>query len=107
MGAQTQDSHVKPFVLVVLDVSFYDPAMPDSLISVGRVIEAGFTVIHRIPSQAKEDRFSLKTIPLYGGTITMPDGKTILVMEYKAGRERGWWRTGTDKLASYGLETEV
>jgi len=25
----------------------------------------------------------------------------------KAGRERGWWRTGTDKLASYGLETEV
>ena len=82
MGAQTQDSHAKPFVLVVPDVSFYDPAMPDSLISVGRVIEAGFTVIHRIPSQAKEDGFSLKTIPLYGGTITMPDGKTILVMEY-------------------------
>jgi len=25
----------------------------------------------------------------------------------KAGRERGWWRTGKDKLASYGLDTEV
>jgi len=31
----------------------------------------------------------------------------ILHTKGKAGRERGWWMTGTDKLASYGLETEV
>ena len=31
----------------------------------------------------------------------------ILSTKCKAGRERGWWRTGTDKLASYGLDTEV
>ena len=31
----------------------------------------------------------------------------ILHTKDKAGRERGWWRTGMDKLASYGLETEV
>jgi len=52
MGAETQDSHGKPCVLVVPDVSVYDPAMSDSLLPVGRLIEAGFTVHHRIPSQA-------------------------------------------------------
>jgi len=56
--------------------------MSDSLIPVGRLIEAGFMVNHRIPSQANEDRFFLKAFPLYGGTIMMPDGKTIIVMEY-------------------------
>jgi len=82
MGAETQDSHGKPFVLVIPDVSVYDPAMSDSLIPVGRLIEAGFPVNHRIPSQANEDGFSLKAVPLYGGTITTPDGKTTIVMEY-------------------------
>ena len=42
MDAETQDSHGKPFVLVVPDVSVYDPAMSDRLIPVGRLIEAGF-----------------------------------------------------------------
>jgi len=55
MGAEMQDSHGKPLVLVVPDVSAYDPAMSDSLIPVGRLIEAGFSVNHRIPSQANED----------------------------------------------------
>ena len=82
MGTETQDSHGKPCVLVVPDVSVYDPAMSDSLIPVGRLIEAGFTVNHRIPTQANEDIFSLKAFPLYGGTITTPDNKTIIVMEY-------------------------
>jgi len=31
----------------------------------------------------------------------------ILYNKGKAGRGKGWWRTGTDKLASYGLDTEV
>ena len=48
MGAETQDSHRKPFVLVVPDVSVYDPAMSESLIPVGRLIEAGFSINHRI-----------------------------------------------------------
>jgi len=55
--------------------------MSDSRIP-GRLIEAGLTVNHRIPSQANEDGFSLKAVPLYGGTITTPDGKSIIVMEY-------------------------
>ena len=41
-------------------------------------------------------------------TPPIPKGaQRILHTKGKAGRERGWWRTGTDKLASYGLETEV
>ena len=28
-------------------------------------------------------------------------------MQGKTSRGREWWRTGTDKLASYGLDTEV
>jgi len=48
---------------------------------VGCLIAAGFSVNHKIPSQVNEDGFSLKAVPLYGGTITRPDGKTI-VMEY-------------------------
>jgi len=85
MGAETQDSHGKPFVIVVTlpDVSVYDSAMSDSLIPVSCLIKAGFTVSRRIPSQAKEDGFFLNTVPLYrdGGTITMPDGKTIIVIK--------------------------
>jgi len=53
-----------------------------TLILVGRLIETGFTVNYRIPSQPKEDGFCLKTVPLYGGTITTPNGKTIIVMKY-------------------------
>jgi len=38
----------------------------------------------------------------------IPKGaQRILHTKGKAGRERGWWRMGTDKLASYGLDTEV
>jgi len=40
-------------------------------------------------------------------TPTPPIPQGALHTKGKAGRERGWWRTGTDKLASYGLETEV
>ena len=76
-------------VLVVPDVSVYDPAMSDSLILVGRLIEASFSVNHRIPSQANEDGFSLKAVPLYGGTIMTPDGKTMIVMEYAQHTSRG------------------
>ena len=80
MGAETQDSEGKPFVLVVPDISVYEPAMSDSLIPVGRLIEAGFMVNHKISSQANKDAFSLKAFPLYFGIITTPDGKTIIVM---------------------------
>jgi len=41
-------------------------------------------------------------------TPPIPKGaQRILYTKGKAGRERGWWKTGTDKLASYGLDTEA
>ena len=41
-------------------------------------------------------------------TPPIPKGaQRIFYTKGKAGRERGWWRTGTDKLASYGPDTEV
>jgi len=60
IGAETQDSHGKPFVLVVPDVSVYDLATSDSLIPVGRLIEAGVSVNHRVPFQANEGGFPSK-----------------------------------------------
>ena len=42
----------------------------------------GFQSTTEFQSQANEDGFSLKAVLLYGGTITTPDGKTIIVMEY-------------------------
>jgi len=49
MGAEMQDSHGKPFVLVVPDVSVYNPAISDSLIPVGCLIEASFLVYQQNP----------------------------------------------------------
>jgi len=41
-------------------------------------------------------------------TSPIPTGtQKILHAKGKACRERGWYRTATDKLASYGLDTEV
>jgi len=41
-------------------------------------------------------------------TPPIPKGaQRILYTKGKAGRERGWWRTGSDKLATYGLDTKV
>ena len=46
--------------------------------------------------------------PEKSATPPIPSGaQRILYTKGKASRERGWWRTGTDKLASYGLETNV
>ena len=42
MGAETIDQHGTSFILVVPDVSVYDPGMSDSIISAGRLKEAGY-----------------------------------------------------------------
>jgi len=82
MGAETIDQHGKSFILVVPDVSVYDPGMSDSLISAGRLMEAGYNVNVRIPDAALTDGFAPATFPLYGVSITTPDNLTVIVMEY-------------------------
>ena len=78
MGAETIDQHGKSFILVVPDVSLYDPGMSDRLISAGRLMEAGYNINFRIPGDALTDGFAMAT----GGSITTPDNLTVILMEY-------------------------
>ena len=64
MGTETIDQHGKSIILVVLDVSVYDPGMSDSLISAGRLMEAGYKVNFRIPNDALTDGFALASYSL-------------------------------------------
>ena len=56
--------------------------MSDSLISAGRLMEAGYNVNLRIPDDALTYGFTPVTFPLYGGSITTLDNLTVIVMEY-------------------------
>ena len=71
MGAETIDQHGKSFILVVPDVYVYDPGMSDSLISAGRLMEAGYNVNFRIPDDAFTDGFVPATFPLYGVALLL------------------------------------
>ena len=82
MGAETIDQLGKSLILVVPDVSVYDPGMSDILISAGRLMEASYNANFRIPDDALTDDFAPATFPLYGGSITTPDNLTMIVMEY-------------------------
>ena len=82
MGTETVDQYGKHHVLVVLDVSVFNPDVSDSLISAGCLMEADYNVIFRIPSNAVSDGFSSKRFPLYGGTVTTLESSTVIVMEY-------------------------
>jgi len=82
MGTETVNKHGVPYVLVIPDVSVFDPGMSDSLVSAGRLIEADYGVIFRIPSNADSDGFPYAQFPLYGGSVTTSEGSTVIVMEY-------------------------
>jgi len=56
--------------------------MSNSLVSVGHLIEADYGVIFRIPSNADSDGFPSAQFLLYGGSVTTPDGSTVIVMEF-------------------------
>ena len=82
MGTETVDQHGVPYVLIIPDVSVFDPGMSDSLVSAGRPMEADYGVIFRIPSNADHDGFPSAQFPLFGGSVTTPDGSTVIIMEY-------------------------
>ena len=63
-------------------MSVYDPGMSDSLISAGRLMETGYNVNVRIDDDALTDGFAPATFPFYGGSITITDNLTVIVMEY-------------------------
>ena len=64
MGTETVDLHGKHHVLVIPDVSVFNAHMTDSLISAGRLMEADYNVIFRLPSNAASNGFSSKRFPL-------------------------------------------
>jgi len=57
------------------------------------------------------DNWIILTHPLGPETFIVPlipaGAKRILYIKGKVSREKEWWRTGTDKLASHSLDTEV
>jgi hypothetical protein len=72
MGCSTVDIQEIPLTLVIPDESVCDPLLSDSLVSAGRLMEAGFEIIFRLPKDALTDGFQLQKYPQYGGTITTP-----------------------------------
>jgi len=79
---QLVDDHGVPYVFVIPDVLVFDPGMSNSLVSAGRLMEADYRVIFRILSNADSDGFPSAQFPLYGGSVTTPDGSTVIIMEY-------------------------
>ena len=83
MGCETRDITGKVLTIIVPDESVSDASLTDSLIPVGRLKEAGFKVIFRIPSEAPDDGVSLTAYPTYGGFITTPAPQShTIYMEY-------------------------
>jgi len=75
---------------------------------------SGFSEAERayiIPELRATDNRGLLTHPLGPAmSITPPfplGAQRILLAKGNASREKRWWKTGTDKLASHGLDTEV
>ncbi len=73
MGCATVDIKGTPLTIVISDESVFDPLLSDSLVSTGRLMEAGFGVIFRLPKDAGTDGFHPDKYPLYGGTILTPE----------------------------------
>ena len=84
MGCATVDIEGTPLTIVIPDESVFDPLLSDSLVSTGRLMEAGFGVIFRLPKDAGADGFHPDKYPLYGGTILTPENppRTIII-EYQ------------------------
>jgi hypothetical protein len=84
MGCATVDIEGTPLTIVIPDESVFDPLLSDSLVSTGRLMEAGFGVIFRLPKDAGTDGFHPDKYPLYGGTILTPENppRTIII-EYQ------------------------
>ena len=67
MGAETVTAAGNAIVLVIPDVSVHSPDLSDSLVPVGRLMEADFDVRFRLPKHAQADGYP--SFPRYGGTI--------------------------------------
>ena len=64
-----------------------NPKAAESLLPAGPLMEAGFIIDFRIPSDAAEDGYVY--MPSYGGTIVTQSPSRVIIMEYKHFTEVG------------------
>ena len=67
-------------IVVVPAISVSNPKAAESLLPAGRLMEAGYKIEFRIPSDAAEDGYA--HMPLYGGTFITPAPSCVIIMEY-------------------------
>ena len=53
------------------------PSTLDTLISIGRLLEAGFKLVFRLPKDAVSDDNNIALFPRYGDTILTPCSRII------------------------------
>ena len=82
MGCETVDTTGDQLLLVVPGESVFSSKLKESLISVAVLMEAGFDVVFRIPTDAILDGVDPILHPDYGGHITTPDGRQLMMIYY-------------------------
>ncbi len=82
MGCETIDTDGNQLLLVVPGESVFSSKLTESLISVAVLMEAGFDVHFRIPTDATLDEVDPIIHPDYGGHITTPDGRQVMMIYY-------------------------
>jgi hypothetical protein len=82
MGCETVDTAGEQLLLVVPGESVFSSKLKESLISVAVLMEAGFDVVFRIPTDAILDEVDPILHPDYGGHITTPDGRQVMMIYF-------------------------
>ncbi len=82
MGCETIDTNGDQLLLVVPGESVFSSKLTESLINVAVLMEAGFDVHFRIPTDATIDAVDPIIHPDYGGHITTPDGRQVMMIYY-------------------------
>jgi len=82
MGCETVDTTSAQLLRVVPGESVFSFKLKESLISVAVLMEAGFDVVFRIPTDAALDGVDPILHPAYGGHITTPAGRQVMMICY-------------------------
>ena len=80
LSIPTFDNTGAPFLFQVPGQAVALPGLSstlDTLISIGRLFEAGFQLAFRLPKDAVSDDVDIALFPRYGGTIVTPCSRTI------------------------------
>jgi hypothetical protein len=94
MGVETVDEVGEPFIVVVPNVSVSNPKAAESLLPAGPLMEVGYDIKFRLPSDAAADGYA--HMPLYGGTFITPAPSRVVIMEY----QHATWRLPLPRVKS-------